>query len=270
MIIGVVGRRPHRSVMQLISAPRSAGRFGPIVGGTLVGASLVATGLGLAFLTIGTPFVSRLVPASRVGSTQLGIAMIVWSLALIAGAALAAAGTNRLAATVASVRRRAAPRSPVLRMIDTLPDEVVVAIDVVPNDGRPIPELVIGPFGVAVVHEMDPREATRRVGTSWEAKTPEGWVAAEAPLDRVARDAERIRHWLAHGDLDFVVRVYAALVTTDASIPRSAGCAVITPDQIPSWIEALPRQRSFTAGRRHHLLARVRQAVAPGASRGDW
>jgi hypothetical protein len=270
MFIGAAGRRPHRGVMQLISRTRPAGRLGPLVSGTLLGASLVATGFVLAFMTVGTPFVARLVPASRIGSTQGGISMIVWALALIAGAALAAAGANRLAATIASVRTRTARLSPVLRMMRTLPDEVVVATDVVPNGGRPIPELVVGPFGVAVVHEMSQSGSIRRVGESWETRTSDGWLPAETPLDGVVRDAERIRHWLAHGDLDFVVRVYAALVTSDLSIARSAGCAVLSADQIPAWIAALPRQRSFTAGRRHHLLARVREAVAPGSVRGDW
>ena len=97
-----------------------------------------------------------------------------------------------------------------------------------PNSGRPIPELVVGPFGVAVIHEMGPREAIRRVGNTWEARTRDGWMPTEYPLERVKRDAERVRHWLTESDLDFVVRVYAALVTTDASIARSPLCAVIT------------------------------------------
>ena len=37
-------------------------------------------------------------------------------------------------------------------------------------------------------------------------------------------------------------------------------CAVISEDQIPDWLAALPRQRSFSAGRRNHLLSRVRAA----------
>ena len=49
-------------------------------------------------------------------------------------------------------------------MLSSLPEDVMVATDVMPNDGRPIPELVVGPFGVAVVHELGPREAIRRVG----------------------------------------------------------------------------------------------------------
>jgi hypothetical protein len=268
-LIGGRERRPHSWDMQLISTSRPTRRLGPLVGGTVMGATLVATGLGLAFLAIETPLVSRLLATGRTGSTPLEIALAVWSLVLIAGACLAVAGTSRLAAAVASVRAHAG-RSPVARMLANLPEDVVVATDVVPGSGRPIPELVIGPFGVAIVHEMGPKTAIRRVGQSWEARTSDGWAPTEFPLDRLARDADRVRHWLAGGDLDFVVRVYAALVTDDPTIARSPLCAVIDAGQIPAWIEALPRQRSFSAGRRHHLLARVREAVAPNGARSDW
>ena len=253
--------------MQLISPTRPARRIGPLVGSTLLGAGLVATGLGLAYMAIETPLVSRLVPAAYPGSSGLGVSMLAWLCAVVAAAALAVAGTNHLAAMVASVRARAARRSPMIRMMQGLPDEVVVATDLVPNEGRPIPEVAIGPFGIAVVHEMGSSDSIRRVGRSWETRTMDGWAPTEFPLDTVARDAERVRHWLADGDLDYVVRVYAALVTDDLSIPRSALCAVITAEQIPAWIEALPRQRSLSAGRRHHLLARVREAAAASAVR---
>jgi hypothetical protein len=256
--------------MPLISRSRPDRHLGQVVGGTLLGAALVATGLSLAFLTIDTPFVSRLVPTSHPGSSQLTTSMIVWALALIAGACLLVAGTDRLATTIAAVRSRRARRAPVMRAMGELPEDVVVASGVVPQDGRPIPELVIGPFGVAVVHEMEAGDRIRRVGTSWEIRTRDGWVPAEQPLERVARDAERVRHWLTSGDLDFVVRVYAALVTTDTSVVRSSSCAVITPEQIPAWIAALPRQRSLTAGRLEHLLARVREAVVDEVAGRGW
>jgi hypothetical protein len=256
--------------MQLIAPPRADRHLFHIVSGTLLGAIFVAVGLSLAFLVIDTPMVSQLVPASRPNSSQVMIAMLVWALSLIAGGALLAAGTNRLAATVASVRSRGSRLSPVVRALRHLPAEVVVATGVVPRDGRPIPELVVGPFGVAVVHQMASRDAIRAVGQSWEARTQDGWIPTEHPLDRVARDADRVRHWLGDGDLDFVVRVYAALVTPDTSLVRSPACAVITPEQIPAWIEALPRQRSLSAGRRHHLLARVREAVVDKGARRSW
>lgn len=233
-----------------------------LVWGTLAGAALVAVGLGLAFLVIETPLVARLVPSPLTGSDQVTSAMLVWALSLAAGTALLVAGTNWLAVTVASVRGRAAGRSVVMRVTGRLPEDIVVAAAVVQNDGRPIPELVIGPFGVAIVHELEGPKRLRQVDGGWEARTREGWIPTEPPLDAVARDAERVRFWLTHGDLDFVVRVYAALVASDTTIRRSATCAVISVDQIPDWLASLPRQRSFSAGRRNHLLARIRAAGA--------
>jgi hypothetical protein len=258
MASGLAGSQA--SVMQSIPHPTPDRHLGRLVWGTLAGACLVAVGLGMAFLVITTPLVTQLVPASRSGSSQLSSAVVVWVLAVAAGTALLLAGTNRLAVAVASVRERRASRSVLTRAMGDLADEIVVAAGVVPPDGRPIPELVIGPFGVAVVRELDGRDRLRQVGLGWEIRTREGWVPTEGPLEGVARDAERVRHWLANGDLDYVVRVYAALVTTETAMPRSALCAVITEDQIPAWLAALPRQRSFSAGRRNHLLTRVRTA----------
>lgn len=255
--------------MQAISPPRFDRDLGQLVGGTLLGAVLVAVGLTLALLVIETPLVSRLVPTRAAGSGQIGIAMLVWALALIAGGAMSVAGTNRLAYAIASVRTRPPGNSPLMRVLGHLP-EVVVAGGAVLEDGRPIPELVIGAFGVAVVHAVATNDRVRRVGTTWEAKTRDGWIPTEDPLDRVAREAERVRHWLIGGDLDFVVRVYAALVTTDATISRSPSCAVITQDQIPAWLAALPRQRTLSAGRRHHLLARVRGTAVRETLRQGW
>jgi hypothetical protein len=254
--------------MQSIPHPEPGGHVSRLVGGTLAGACLVAVGLSLAFLVIETPLVARLVPSSSLtGSSQVTSAMLVWALSLAAGAALLVAGTNRLAVTVASVRRHAASRSAVMRAISKLPEDIVVAAGVVPSDGRPIPELVVGPFGVAIVREMEGPDQLRQAGQGWEARTREGWVPTESPLDAVVREIDRVRHWLTQGDLDFVVRVYAALVTPDTTIPRSPLCAVISDDQIPAWFAALPRQRSFSAGRRHHLLTRIRESGASEASR---
>jgi hypothetical protein len=67
---------------------------------------------------------------------------------------------------------------------------------------------------------------------------------------------------LTTGDLEFVVRVYAVLVTADRSIPRSAQCAVIGEEDIPAWFASLPGQRSLTAGRRDRLLDRIRATTA--------
>ncbi len=109
-----------------------------------------------------------------------------------------------------------------------------------------------------------------RPGHRGSRRTPDGWAPTEHPLDRAERDAERVRFWLTHGDLDFIVRVHAALITADASMLRSPLCAVITEAQIPAWIAALPRQRTLTEGRRQQLVARVRAAVPTGGTRSGW
>ncbi len=117
-------------------------------------------------------------------------------------------------------------RSPVLRALGALPPDLIVATGVVPDDGRTVPDLVIGPFGVAVVAEIGGEDTLRRIGQSWEMRTDEGWMLTEHPLDRAARDAERVRRWLGSGDLDFVVRVYAALVDdrrVDAALTTLCG-----------------------------------------------
>ena len=85
------------------------------------------------------------------------------------------------------------------------------------------------------------------------------------PLDEANRDAERVRRWCTVADLDFVVRVYAALIVGDSSIPRSVTCAVVTPDQLPAWIGALPSQRSLTPARRLRLRALATSQTASTA-----
>ena len=86
------------------------------------------------------------------------------------------------------------------------------------------------------------------------------------------RDADRVRHWLSEADLDFVVRVYAAMVVSDRTLERSPTCAVITNEQIPAWIASLPRQRTLTTGRRGRLLAmaRMRPRTTAAARGRGW
>lgn len=249
---------------------RTASRSTSPLGGALLGTALVVTGLSLAFLTVDTPLASRLVTGSWAGSGRLPFAALVWFLGLVAGGSLLVAGTDRLAVMVATIRASAAKGPPLARALEALPDDVAVVHRVTPHDGRPVATVLVGPFGVAVVGEMAPADRLRRVEGSWETRTRDGWIPTEHPLDHVARDAERVRHWLTHGELDFVVRVYAALVTPDTTIPRSPLCAVISAEQVSAWAEGLPRQRTINDGRRNVLLARVRGAAVPGGRTRDW
>ncbi len=262
--------RRHAPSVQPTIPSRSDGQLGSLIGGTLVGAALVAVGLSLAILAIGTPLVSRLIPAAGTGASGLSPSMAGWVLAILAGASLLVSGTDRLAGIVAGARARARRVSPVARALASLPADVTVTTGVAGRDGRPVPHLAIGAFGVAVVHELPPASLVRRAGPSWEILTAHGWAPTEGPLERAARDADRVRYWLNQGDLDFVARVHAALVSPDPALPRTAGCAVIGADQIGDWIAALPRQRSLTEGRRQRLSALVQSGVAGEDARRGW
>jgi hypothetical protein len=241
--------------MTLITPHRRAPRLGMLVSGSLFGALLTAAGLGIAYLALATPLVSVVSADRLTGSGRPPMGLGILALSLVAGGALLLAGANRLAITLASLRATDGPAGPGARALAGVGDAVAVLADVVPGEGRPIPELAVGAFGVAVLHALPTGLQVRQVGTAWEYRTRDGWMPMENPLDQASRDAERVRRWYSLADLDFVVRVYAAVITADASIPRSVTCAVVTTGQLPAWIGALPSQRSLTPARRLRLRA---------------
>src|SRR4051812_6880064 len=106
--------------MQSITPPRSDPRPRSALTATVLGGCLAAAGLGIAFLTLETPFASELVPGSRSGTP---ITPIVWALALVAGGALLVAGTNRLAAVAAGLRSGPRRQSPLAGVLGSLPPD---------------------------------------------------------------------------------------------------------------------------------------------------
>jgi hypothetical protein len=251
---------PDRSLMTPSVVPHPAFRLGRLLGGTLAGSVLVAAGLLTAYMAIATPTVRGLVPDT--GGRQPFIGLGIWSFALIAGGSLLVAGTDRLARIVAALRHRHGNGGPAARALAERPDGVVVLGGFVPGDGRPIPEIAIGAFGVAVIHELPGSGRVRRGPRGWEARSGDGWHPMDDPLEAAARDAERVRHWLGTSDLDFVVRTYAAVLVGDRAFERTPTCAVVTPSQLAAWVASLPRQRTLTVGRRGR---RVTLAQAPAA-----
>jgi hypothetical protein len=242
--------------------PRTGALVPAIVAGTAVGLVLLGGGIVLAYLTLGTSFLGQFTPVGRASTTQLLAGAIAWSFALTAPAMFGIVGLVRLlgvADLVAATRPRAGTAS---RLSGSLTDEYVVATRVRLDDGRYVPTLVIGPFGAAVVEELPPAGAVRHRGTAWEVRGADGrWRPSEGPLDRASRDAERVRRWLEADDRDHVVKVYAVVVAPDGALERSATCAVVTGEQLASWIGALPPQRSLNASRRARLVELVRTAV---------
>jgi hypothetical protein len=248
--------------MQLIPtlvAPTSGRARLRIVGATMVGGILVVGGLALGWLMLGTAFLSRFMPSGRLEPAEAVVGAVAWGVALFAPAAVLVVGASRLA-TVADAIVSSRPRpTPAARFAGQLGDEYAVGSRVRMPDGRVIPELVVGPFGAAVIEELPPSRATRRHGTAWEVRGPRGrWLPLENPLDRASRDAEAVRRWFAHDDRDFVVKVHAAVVASDQVVDRTPTCAVIQASQIPAWLLSLPAQRSLTEYRRAQLVAHLR------------
>ncbi len=254
---------PRRYAAMTLSATTSKPLpLSRLCGGALLGSALVVSGLMAAYGTLATPFVSSLVPGAQGSRGSVGITLGIWSLTLIAGGALLVAGTSRLAFLVSVLRQGSERGGPAARALASSSDDVSVASEVIVGDGPPIPELVIGAFGAAIVHTMPPSRLIRH-GARWETRTSDGWIPVEDPLERAARDADRVRRWLSGADLDFVVRVYAAVIIDDRAVQRSPVCATITTEQIPAWIAALPRQRTLTKGRRDRLLEMAQTPPGP-------
>ncbi len=247
--------------MDVIAPTRPSQRtFAPMLSGTLFGALSIVSGLALAYVAFATPFLDLAIPSGRPDAFQTAIGITIWAVALVAPAGFVLAGANRLARNLATARGRTPRRSAALKALDNLPGEVTVAGGLTLSDGRGVANLVIGPFGAAVVRELPPSQVTRVQGDNWQVRGSRGWISIDNPLERATRDAERVRRWLTEDD-DFLVKVYSAVVGTDPTVARTPGCAVLTPDQLAAWISALPTQRSLTPGRHSRVIELVRAAA---------
>ena len=249
--------------MEVITPPRMVERpsFLPVVGGTVVATLLIVAGVVLAWAALATPILSSVMPRGRADTGQMIVGMAAWAVALVAPPVLLLVGARRRARILGRTRDRMPRRSAVMRALTDPPEDVVIAHGLTLPDGRGVADLIVGPFGAAVVRELPSPEVTRVRNGHWELRTGRGWMPMENPLDRATRDAERVRRWLAHDEADFVVKTYAAVIGTAPTVARTTACAVLTPEQLPSWVAALPAQRSLTPGRREQLLDTVRDAA---------
>ena len=246
--------------MQVLATHRAARPpLAPVVIGGTVGIVLLTGGLFLAWLALATPVVGSLTPdAVRPSLAQLATGGAIWAVALVAPPSFAIVGTLRLARVVRALTARPAPRL-VARLAGALSDDYVVAQDARLPEGRVIPDLVVGPFGLAVLIQLPPPNITRHKGSSWEIRRRDGrWIPYENPIERTGRDAERVKRWFGSQERDFTVKVYSAAVTADPSVARTTACAVIGPDQIPAWLASLPPSRTMTSDRRLDVIDMVR------------
>lgn len=247
--------------MQIIASTRPSPRRVPllsVVSGLAFGTLLVSAAVAVAYVSLATPFLRKLSDAGPLTNSWVLVGVLAWTVALTAPVGFGLVGLMRILNAIERFMNRERP-TPTVRVARMLGDELHVASRVRLPDGRPVPELVIGPFGAAVITEMPSSRVVRRHGQHWEQRMADGkWVAIENPLDRAVRDTERVRRWFGAEDRDFVVKMHAAVVDPSLSIERTSACAVITPQQIPAWLASLPAQRGMTAERRDHLAERIR------------
>jgi len=231
----------------------------------LVAVLLLIAGLALAWLCLATPLVSSFIPLGRPSPMQVASGILVWGFAIVLPGAFLIMGLARMASLLDSLAANR-PRRVTPHLAGALGADHMAATDLLLPGGRRVHEMVLGPFGIVVLGDVPPRSATRHVGARWEIRDDRGrWIPIENPVQRTSRDAERVRGWLAADDRDFLVRVYAAIVSDEPTVERSATCAVVSSADLAAWLEALPAQRGLTPQRRERLTGMVMSLAAASA-----
>jgi hypothetical protein len=254
--------------MQVL-APAASSRWELIalVRSALVAILLLVVGGLLAWTFLTTSIVWALVPAGRPSGAQIVLGIAGLAFAILLPTAFVVLGALKAAATVGALGTRL-PRRALPHLAHALGPDHLAAEDLVLPDGRRIHELILGPFGVVVLGAVPPASVSRHVGRRWEIRDDRGrWLPIEPPVERAARDAERVRRWLGSLGDDFVVKVHALIVTDDRRVERTPACAVVASGELAAWLEGLPPQRGLTADRRERVAARIRE-VAVG--RRSW
>ena len=229
-----------------------------------VGTALVASSVILLYLVFGDNFVDRFMPTGRPSTYELVAGALAWTFALTAPAGFGLVGVARLVTAHDRWRARRPRVTPALRLRRAIGDDHVVATGVrLPDGSRTLPELVVGPFGAAIIEELPPVGAVMSRGVrSWEVRVGNGTIRTiENPLALAAHDADRVRSWLSPDDSDHVIKVYAAVVGSDPKVERTPSVALIAPTQVAEWLTSLPPQKSLDVDRRDRIVRQVRAAI---------
>jgi hypothetical protein len=251
----------HREMQVIASRPvRAADRLLVFRMG-LSAVLLLLAGVLIGWLCLATPLLTATHPQGRPTGMEVAAGVMAWAFALVVPAGFLLLGAARAVGTI-EVWSSLRPRTMTPRLAGSLGPDYLAVTDLNIGAGRRVRELILGPFGIAVLGEVPPPSLSRHRDGHWELRGDGGrWVAIEAPTDRAARNAERVRGWLTTDDRDFLVKVYAAIVTDDPRVQRTPQCAVVTARDLAPWLAGLPPQRGLTPGRRERL-AELLQSLA--------
>jgi hypothetical protein len=245
---------PSANVMPSRSGRTGGGGLSRAIRPGVAGLAWLLIAATSAWLVLGTPLLARLSTVYTRNEGQAIASTVIWAVALTAPAAFAALGAARLLSALGRARGHRARPSPLAPLQGRLPPGCVLVASIWLPDGRRIPNVVLGPHGVAVFEALPPAAASRRTGDRWEVRFADRtWRSIENPLDRAARDAERLRRHLEAQERDFVVRVQAAVLGDERPLTRTEGCAVVALEDVPAWLAALPTQRGLSVDRLDHL-----------------
>ena len=249
------GCRGHDRQVKVIAAasPRPRTHTPSLARAIAAGLVLVGIGLGTVGLIVASGIMQSVthVGDSRVSQQLFGTA--TWGLAFLIPGLFIVLGLARIVRAV-EARPRARRDRPATSQRGRVSDEFQVAQLVRLPDGRTIPEVVVGPHGLTVVEEIPPKHASRQGSHHWEVRDRTGrWTAVEHPLDRAARDVERLRRWLGSYMEDYTPRFTAVCISDDGRLPRSQEVAVIRRDQLADFLGAQPPLRQMTADRREQI-----------------
>ena len=131
-------------------------------------------GIFLAWIAFATPVIAGLTPnVQRPTPAQLATGGLIWGLTLVAPPSFAIVGALRIGRVARAITAKPTPRA-MTRVAKAIGDEYTAAADVRLPDGRVIRDLVLGPFGMAVINELPNPRTTRHTGVSWEIRRADG------------------------------------------------------------------------------------------------
>jgi hypothetical protein len=230
----------------------------------LIGLGYVVAGLGIAWLTLTTPYVDVFAAHGRAFAGDGTVHALAWLTALALPGLCLIVGAHRILGFAELPNPFAARRiDPTSGLEASLGPDYTAIHDLALPGGRQVSRMIVGPHGIVVLARLPDPATTRQIEGHWEGRIDDDrWVAIEDPYDRTARDAEAVRRWLVADEHGFVVKVYAVMVAEVDPAARNPNVAIVRPGQVPAYLASLPPHRTFSPARRRQVLDRIQDSLA--------